>query len=232
VWANGNSINGNGSLWIPKVVVILGLPNGRKTNLLRFLERYFRTHPDQYNIVFIQDLIRNARISDELDRNLWAISQIHSSILEVKNGLYDLVVIERGAGAVYASLDWLLREGKLDRKQKEKAESGRRQALDVLRQEEDFFIFVDVSQETIIKRDEDEGRRIPGRVINSDFLNGLEESYQVLKNTILPKSRTKVVNGNLDLKKDWKQVDRCRQRTVRKLISLIPERPPMAVNQN
>ncbi len=213
----------------PKLVEIMGLPNAGKTSLLGFLERFFNTQG--FNVRFIQDQIKDAPVSGELNKNLWAIGRIITLIFEAKDKDYDLIVVERGVGAISASLEAFLKndytktraEMRTDRR---KAEARRKEALNILKQEEDFFILIEVGLETVLKRDQQEGKTIPGKIINVEFLGLLEKAYQRLKGEELPAYRTKIIDGNLDLnlEKDAGKIKKCRDGIIKKLISLMPER--------
>ncbi|MBU1292328.1 hypothetical protein KKH07_02545 [Patescibacteria group bacterium] len=205
----------------PKVVEIFGLPNAGKTELVRYLERYFN---EGYKIRFIQDPIREAPVEGQLDKNIWTVGRLKTLFLEAKQQDRDLIIIERGAGAVFASLGSFLKQKQhLNQKgDRQRAETNIIEALNMIKQEEDFFIFVDVSIETALERDRRAGRNMPGTIISPEFLDILQESYQCLCKEHLPISKVKLVNGNLDKDKDADLMQKCRAIIVRKLISLIP----------
>ena len=208
----------------PKVVDIIGINNSGKSNLVLYLERYSGPE-DKPNVLFIQDQIRQTSVTGELNKNLWALGRIRTLVLEAKEQARDLIVIERGAGATFASLNAFLRignhiEGAKDRR---KAESGIVTALDFLKQEEDFFILIKASTAIAMSRDAREGKDVPGIFANPSFLDELQESYRLLEENHLPSSRKKIVDGNLDLKDDTDKVKKCRERIITKLVSLVPE---------
>ena len=207
----------------PKVVEIMGINNSGKSNLMLYLERYFGP-ADKPNVLFISDQIRQALVTGELNKNLWALGRIRTLVLESKEQTRDLVVIERGAGAIFASLETFLRTGSHIEgvKDKRKAESSIVAALDFLKQEEDFFILIKASVDVAMKRDVREGKDTPGIFANPFFLGELQESYRLLEENSLPSHRKKVVNGDLDLEKDTEMIKKCRGKIIEKLISLIP----------
>lgn len=90
------------------VVEVMGLPNGGKTTLIDGLTRELRDRGKK--VRSIQDQIKDAPVDDIVGRNLWAISEIKRLIIESQDRRsLDLIIVERGAGAILlrwtASLD-------------------------------------------------------------------------------------------------------------------------------
>jgi len=208
----------------PKVVEIMGINNSGKSNLMLYLERYFSPE-NKPNVLFIQDQIRQAPVTGELNKNLWTLGRIRTLVLEAKEQTHrDLIVIERGAGAIFASLDAFLRTGNHieGAKDKRKAESSVIAALDFLKQEEEFFVLIKTSIDVAMQRDVREGKDMPGIFANPLFLRELKESYRLLEENSLSSSRKKIVNGDLDLEKDVEAMKKCREKIIAKLVSLMP----------
>lgn len=183
-----------------KVVEFLGLPNAGKTTLI---SRLVRALNDQgVEVRFIQDQIRDAPVRDEIERNRWAVREVGNQIAEAREQDWDLILVERGGLALFASLKVHLNEAKR-KKDKQKARRGLRLASDIAR-EEDFFVLMKVSPEVAEERDQ----QFPapsGKIVNSLFLKKLEKSYECVIERV-PAHRLITIDGQDEFSKNHDRV--------------------------
>ncbi len=184
------------------VVEFMGLPKAGKTSHIEMVARELRALG--YLVRFIQDQIRDAPLKgDEVEKNKWAIREVGNLIAEAKEQDWDLILVERGGWALYASLKALLRQLKKKR-QIRKARRGLGLAIDVVLAE-DFFILIEVFPEVALKRDQQLGATQAGTIINLPFLRALGEVYQCVRER-LPRGRTKIVNGQEDFQENQEKI--------------------------
>lgn len=210
-----------------KRVEILGPSKTGKSSLLHYLERTFGAKYPDLNVRFIEDLIRQAPPQvDEINKNLWVLARLNIIMIELESEAPDLIVIERGKGAVCASLKAFLdTKGYIvERKRREEVTKVIEYERKLLTKEIDFFILFDVEPELAICRDKRDGQLFPGKIINLEFQTTLRRAYHELRENVLPLRHLKLMDGNLDLEKDATKIAACRMGIVEKLAGLVYQR--------
>jgi len=187
----------------PKVVEFMGLPEAGKTEHIDQLKR--RLKGLGISVRFIQDQIRDAPLKgDEVEKNKWAIRKVGNLIAEAKEQDWNLILVERGGWAIYASLKALLKQLKRKR-QIRKARRGLGLAIDIV-QEEDFFVLIEIPPKIALERDQQLGATQTGSIITPTFLEPLEEVYQWIKEEKLPRGRTRIIDGQDDFQENQEKI--------------------------
>lgn len=189
----------------PKVIELLGLPNAGKTSHLDALERTLRK--SSFKVRCIQDQIKDAPFEDELERNRWAIREVGNLISEAKQGDWDLILVDRGAWAYFASVQALIKNGRhiKGKKKLRKARHALRIALDTV-PDEDFFVFIKVSPEISLQRDRQFNVGRVGKIVNPTFLSILGDVYENIIQGRLPPRKKKVIDGEEDFQENQEKL--------------------------
>jgi thymidylate kinase len=200
---------------VRKIIVVefMGLPRTGKTSHIEEIARGLRRRG--YKVRCIQDQVKDAPFEDELERNRWSIRETGNLISEAKKQDWDLILVDRGGWAHYASIEALIRDGELIRTDEEikKARSIQRIARDVV-DDEDFYILIELPPRLCLKRDRRFGSQV-GKIINLPLLSKMEEAYQELKVKI-SSQEILVINGEQDFAKN-------QQKILKVIFSLLPK---------
>ncbi len=167
-----------------KVIEVMGIPNCGKTKYTNELQAELKQRG--IRIRYIQDQIRDASLphSSELELNHWAIRRIGMLIEEAKSQDWDLILVEAGPWTRIASLQAHLKQGKIIRTKRQKKKARRAIQMALLEtQEEDYFIFIELSASDTWRRSQELGYR-EGGITNPVFLKLLEESFESVKEKI------------------------------------------------
>ncbi len=180
------------------VIELMGLPNAGKTESSRELIR--RLIALKLRAKWIQDRVWDAPYSpddDEYRKNLWAVREIGNSIEEARTQNFDVVLVERGAWAIIASVQAHLSVNNNggSNKNRKNAQRALKLARDLVN-DEDFFILIEISPGISMKRHK-QLKKQPGKIINRKFLSILQKEYVDVK-TRLPKTKSIVINGTND----------------------------------
>jgi len=200
------------------VVDVMGVSNAGKTELIEKLLRELQALG--IKVRFIQDQIRDAPMSDEIEKNIWAISQIKKLIVEAQTQDWDLIIVERGGGAIFASVDAFSRLKDFRNSKRSSINLAMNEALVLLKQYEDFFVVVETDPEVALHRDREKGQTTPGLFVNPSVLAALTRAYGRLKDKLV-KSRLYVVDGNVDSRESPEECQEIREQLLSKLVSLV-----------
>ncbi len=200
-----------------KIIEFMGLPEAGKSEHTDKLERDLRAKG--YKVYKISDLIKGAppSLADEVSKNRWALNEIDSQIVLARQVDLDVVLIDRGFWAHFASLEAISREGKIIKelaKEKEVnkeeviAEIRRIQDLAVIQSVvEDFYIFIGVSPKIALERDQKPSKvHRYGTIIAPGILKEMKEVYEELLQSSLQDDRLLIVDGEGDFEKNRKKI--------------------------
>lgn len=190
----------------PIVIDVMGPPNSGKTSQIDVLVGALRQKG--LKVTRIEDQIRAARFEDELEKNRWAVRELGNLISEAKQEEWDIILVDRGAWAYFASVmaltkmknGWNVRS----KKRRRKARHILSIALDITH-DEDFFILIDISPEKSLQIYQQFNPGKVGTVNNPDFLSVLGEVYDFVQGR-LPHRKTKVINGEKDFQENQKRL--------------------------
>lgn len=208
----------------PKVIELLGLPNAGKTSHLDALKRTLRK--SGFKVRCIQDQIKDAPFEDELERNRWAIREVGNLISEAKQVDWDLILVDRGAWAYFASVQALIKNGWhiKGKKKIRKARHALRIALDTV-PDEDFFVFIKISPEISLQRDRQFNVGRVGKIVNPTFLSILGNVYENIVQGRLPPRKRKVIDGEGDFSKS-------QEKLLQAVLSLVVPKNKEEIFQN
>lgn len=195
----------------PKIVEFMGLPNAGKTKHIDVLERTLRQMKESgldLTVGCIPDQIRNVppSIQDELEKNRWALRKLGNLIAEAKQGDRDLIVVDRGAWAYFASVQTLIKDGRYIRSRRKLRKAHRTLGLarDIAL-EEDFFILIKISPEKSLQIDQEFATGRVGKIVNQPFLSIMEEEYRNIRGR-LPPWKMRMINGKKNFQENQEKL--------------------------
>ena len=203
----------------PIVVDVMGIPNAGKTELIEKLVRELQAQ--EIDVRFVQDQIRDAASTlDEVEKNIWAINQIKRIIVEARSEDCDLIIVERGGGAIFASVDAFSRLEDFKNLKRSSMNLAMSEALVLLKRYEHFFVIVETDPEVALYRDREKGQTTPGLFVNPSVLAAITRAYGRLKNQLV-KAHLYTVDGNIDSRTNPEECQIVREQLLNKLVSLV-----------